>query len=502
MRSDRTVILAVVVLVAIPAFGGGPTRASTSTTIAMAEAIAPSTLDPQASPLGADFNAWELAYQCLLTTSADGTIKPQLATAYTGNAGRTVYDFTLRRSVYFHNGDQMTSADVVYTYQRLLKTGIPYAKGRVPTLKSVEATGPYAVRFTLSQPDPSFILNMADPAVVGCAILNEHAGTTGNLALTMVGTGAYRMTAYVPHQELDFALFDKYWGDKPKNGGVKVLYVPDPLTQRADLQSGKIDLFLPDTSLIQNLRADRSVRLAEAVTGTIDLLCLNSARKPFDDVRVRRAVALSIDREIIAKVAFNGAAVPNSYLPPGLSWAPKLETMPYSQQDIGQAKSLLREAGYPSGLSAKVMYIAGYSPQSAREVALLQSQLGLAGIKVTLDPQDQASWNTNFNIPAYDLNWNLYGSFADPYQYLRPRPGRQGPIPASLLSLIDRLAATTTLVEYRNAVLAIAREEANVVYPDIPLVAWKTYIAYSPKLQNVRLPANLTRNFLAGISVR
>ena len=507
MFRSRPSIVILALLMLIPMFGGVPIHGSTpvpnpGATVTVAEAVSPSTLDPQASPLGADFSAWELAYQCLLTTSSNGTITPQLATGYSMGGGRTVYDFTLRRNVYFHNGDQLTSADVVYTFQRLMKTGIPYAKSRFPTLKSVDATGPYTVRFVLSEPDPSFILNMADAAVVACAILNQRAGTTGNLALIMVGTGAYQMASYVPHQELVFNRFDKYWGPQPKNGGLKVVYVPDPLTQRADLQSGKVDFFFPDTSLIRSLQNNLAIKLGEAVTGTIDLLCVNSARKPFDDVRVRRAIALGIDRDAIAKVAFNGAAVPNSYLPPGLSWAPTLESMPYSKRDINQAKSLLSEAGFPNGLSAKLMYIAGYSPQSAREAALLQSQLSAIGLKATLDPQDQASWNTNFNIPAYDLNWNLYGSFADPYQYLRPRPGRQGPVPPSLQAAIDRLRATTTMAAYRDAVLAIAREEANIVYPDIPLVAWKTYVAYNPKLQNVKLPANLTRNFLADVWVK
>jgi ABC-type transport system substrate-binding protein len=483
-------------------FGWAAATTGSSATVTVAEAVSPSTLDPQASPLGADFNAWELAYQCLMTTSPNGTITPQLATGYAVSGGRTIYDFTLRRNVFFHNEEPLTPADVVYTFQRLQKTAIPYAKSRFPTLKSVEATGPEGVRFVLSAPDPSFILNMADPTVVGCAILNQHAGTTSNLALNMVGTGAYRMVNYVPHQELDFAPFDRYWGEKPRNRGLKVVYVPDPLTQRADLQAGKISLFFPDTSLIQTLQADRSVKLSEAVTGTIDLLCLNSARKPFDDVRVRRAIALAIDRGAIARVAFNGAAVPNSYLPPGLSWAPKLDSMPYSKLDVAQAKALLSEAGFPNGLTAKLMYIAGYSPQSAREAALLQSQLAAIGLRITLDPQDQASWNTNFNIPAYDLNWNLYGSFADPYQYLRPRPGRQGPVPPSLQALIDRLQATTSMAAYRDAVLAIAHEEANIVYPDIPLVAWKTYVAYSPRLQDVTMPANLTRNFLAAVWVK
>jgi ABC-type transport system substrate-binding protein len=507
MLRRRTGVVTLAILLGVPIFGSAPTHGSTpgaspNATVTVAEAVSPTTLDPQASPLVADFYAWELAYQCLLTTSSTGTITPQLATGYSVGGGRTIYDFTLRRNVQFHNGDRLTPADVVFTFQRLMKTGIPYAKSRFPTLKNVEATGPDSVRFILSEPDPSFILNMADASVVACAILNQHAGTTSNLALSMVGTGAYRMTSYVPHQELGFSRFDKYWGPAPKNGGLKVVYVPDPLTQRANLQSGKIDFFFPDTSLIRSLQGDRSVKLGESVTGTIDLLCLNSARKPFDDVRVRRAVALAIDRDAIAKVAFDGAAVPNSYLPPGLAWAPKLDAMPYSKRDINQARSLLSEAGYPNGLSAKLMYIAGYSPQSAREAALLQSQLGGSGLTITLDPQDQASWNTNFNIPAYDLNWNLYGSFADPYQYLRPRPGRQGPVPSSLQALIDQLRSTTTMAAYRDGVLAIAREEANLVYPDIPLVAWKTYVAYNPKLQDVKLPANLTRNFFADVWFR
>ena len=121
--------------------------------------------------------------------------RPQLATSYKVDAAGLNYDFTLRPNVRFHNGALMTSADVVYTFDRLKASGIPYAQNRFPTLTSVTAQGPRAVRFTLSKPDPGFLLNMGDPFTVACAILSKKAGESKDLTTQMVGTGPFAMVS-------------------------------------------------------------------------------------------------------------------------------------------------------------------------------------------------------------------------------------------------------------------------------------------------------------------
>ena len=141
-----------------PAAQSRPSAAAS--TLVVSFTTAPDTLDPQKSPLNQTWPAWQLSYECLLRATADGKIGSQLATSYTVDAAGLNYDFTLRPNVRFHNGALMTSADVVYTFDRLKASGIPYAQNRFPTLTSVTAQGPRAVRFTLSKADPGFLLNM------------------------------------------------------------------------------------------------------------------------------------------------------------------------------------------------------------------------------------------------------------------------------------------------------------------------------------------------------
>src|SRR6476619_5925921 len=167
-----------------PAAQSRPSAASS--TLVVSFTTAPDTLDPQKSPLNQTWPAWQLSYECLLRATADGKIGSQLATSYTVDAAGLNYDFTLRPNVRFHNGDLMTSADVVYTFDRLKASGIPYAQNRFPTLTSVTAQGPRAVRFTLSKADPGFLLNMGDPFTVACAILSKKAGESKDLTTQMV----------------------------------------------------------------------------------------------------------------------------------------------------------------------------------------------------------------------------------------------------------------------------------------------------------------------------
>ncbi|HUY24835.1 MAG TPA: ABC transporter substrate-binding protein, partial [Candidatus Saccharimonadales bacterium] len=380
--------------------------------LSVAEAVAPTTLDPQASSLGADWNAWQLSYQCLLVQSPDGTIGPQLASSYTVNAAGTVYTFKLRKGVEFQNGDPFTSADVVYTFQRLQKTGIPYAQSLFAGVGSVQAVGSYQVAFTLTAPNPGFLLNMANPSVVGCAILDSN--DSANLAQQMNGTGPYTMTGYQPNAQMTLTAFKHYWGPAPKNAGLKILYVPNPLTAVADLESGGVDLIFPSSASLSTLTANRNVALQSVTADNVDELEINTNAAPFNNVLVRRAIALAINRSQIASLAYGGDAVPTSYLPPGLSWAPQLGTQPYSKPSISEAKSLLAQAGFPNGFTTTLMYVAGYSPQSADEVAVEKSQLAQIGITVNLTPLQIAAWNVALNQPSYGLSWNYYGYFANP----------------------------------------------------------------------------------------
>ena len=204
-----------------------------------------------------------------------------LATSYRVNDASTVYDFTLRQGVRFHNGQLLTPNDVVYTFTRLRAEGIPYAQNRFPTLQSVSALTARSVRFTLSRPDPGFLLNMGDPFTVGCAILSRTAGPSTNLALKMVGTGPFAMVSYAPTREIQLKRFERYWGTKAKLSKLRVAYTPEASAQLVALLAGKADLIFPDPSLIRPLQsASKIVKIGSVIAATTLRVEMSAARVP------------------------------------------------------------------------------------------------------------------------------------------------------------------------------------------------------------------------------
>jgi ABC-type transport system substrate-binding protein len=140
-------------------------------------------------------------------------------------------------------------------------------------VKNVTAVSARKVQFTLTAPTAGFLLAMADPFTVGCAIMSRKADTK-NLASTMVGTGPFSVVSYTPLQKLVFKRFAKYWGRKPKLANISVVYMPDPSAQLVALTSGRVDMIFPDASLVKALQRSSS----EASSGRIEQASTSTSR--------------------------------------------------------------------------------------------------------------------------------------------------------------------------------------------------------------------------------
>lgn len=482
------------------ACSGSSENSAGGDTLAVAESQAPDTLDPQASSIANSRYAWGLAYQCLLAVQPDGSIKPALATDYEVSSDGKTYTFTLPADATFQSGDPVTADDVVYTFERLKKTGIPYVTDRFASLDTVTATSSTEVKFALSQPDTSFLLNIGDPTVVGCAILSKKTGTSENLANTMNGTGPYRMVKYVPNQSLTMERFDDYRGDVAKVKNLNVLYVKDQSTARANLTAGKVDIIFPEISSVNAMKGNKKITTGEIVSARTVGLNINNAKGPLSKIEVRKAIALAIDREALAKTAYQGAAVPSAWIPPVYPWAAKTSDLANHKTDVDQGKSLLASAGYADGLSLELIYIAAYSPATDRTVSMLQSQLEKVGIKIKLVPMETTPWIDTLSAGKYDLSWNVYAYFADPFQYLAPRAGRQGPTPQPIVDLIDQLKSSSP-DDYNKVIVEIEKAEAELVFPELRLLAEKSYVAWRDGVSNVKVPFTLDRTFLTAVTL-
>ncbi len=499
----RLVFLAIVCVVGCACLAGSAaSRTSDSSTLVVAATTPPDTLNPQQSPLNQTWPYWQLSYECLLRTLPTGQVVPWLAKSYTVNSTNTVYTFTLRSGVQFQNGATMTANDVVYTFNLLKSSGIPYAQNRFPTLQGVTALSPSQVQFTLSAPQPGFLLNMGDPFVVGCAILSQKAGAA-NLSSQMVGTGPFSLTSYSPNRELVFKRFDKYWGKKAGVANLKIEIVPDPAAQLVAVSAGKAGLIFPDASIIKALQSEtRKIKLGSVISATNLRVEFSAAKPPFDDVNVRRAVELAVDKKAAVVGSYLGYGAPATYIPSAYAWAAPATAYTYAgKHDIAKAKQLLAAAGYPSGFTTSFMYTTNI-PSVPRFALVFQSQLAAIGITLTLNPVDTPTYLANLGAANYGLAFNQYPFFADPSLYLTPRPNRNGPVPQQISGLVSNLSTATTLQQYFQGLNALAVAEDDQGFPNFSIASPTQFVAYQrSSVHNVKIDFTAGWLFLANVTV-
>jgi peptide/nickel transport system substrate-binding protein len=505
MHSIKRFVLLIVVCVAACAWLAGSASshtAASSSSLVVAATTPPDTLNPQQSALNQTWPYWQMSYECLMRATPSGALIPWLAKSYTVNAANTVYDFTLRSGVKFSNGEPLTAADVVYTFQNLKATGIPYANNRFPTLTSVTAPSPMVAEFTLSAPQPGFLLNMGDPFDVGCAILSQKAGSA-NLSNQMVGTGPFIQTSYSPNHQIVFKRNDSYWGKKAGVANLTIDILPDPAAQLVAISSGKVGLIFPDASIIRALQSEaRKVKIGSVIAATNLRVEFSAAKPPFDDVNVRRAVILAVDPKAVVVGAYLGYGAPATYIPYAYAWAPKAAGYQYiGKPNVAKAKQLLATAGYPNGFTTNFIYTTNI-PSIQRFAQVFQSELAAIGITLNLQPVDTPTYLSLLGAANYGLAFNQYPFFADPSLYVTPRPNRNGPIPAQISNAVAQLSQATSLTAYQAAIQNLAVQEDDAAFPNFSVASPTQFVAYQSKtVHNVKIDFTAGWLFLANVTV-
>lgn len=479
---------------------GSPAKAAT---LVVAEDVVPQTFDPTQSSQIRTWYMWQLVYEGLVRADVSGKILPVLASKWTVDPTQTTFDFTLREGVKFSDGTPLTADDVVFSFQRLNEKGLPYAKDRFKSLESVTKLDDQRVRFKLKQPDAGFLLNLGSPFVVGSAILSQKWAQTHDPRREMMGTGPFKMVSYTPNTQLVLKRNDTYWN---KDGAAKVSdltvrYMPEQSAQIAALKSGQIDLMFPSAEGKLQLKGDPSVTVVQVNSTNTVRLNIATNRAPFDNVDVRRAISLAIDRPAMVQAAFLGEAVPSAQVPPSYGWAPKMDALKYHRHDVAQAKALLAKAGYPKGIDITLNHLAGWSSYLDRFSELLKTQLAQADIRVTIQANQNAVWLDKQNKADYQIMDNEYAFQADPMFYLMPRPGRQGPNPPELDALIAKAQAASA-DDYPAQLAKVAVMEDELVFPDITIAARNAWVAYGGKVKSATPDPTLSRTFLGNVILK
>jgi len=308
------------------------------------------------------------------------------------------WTFSLRKGVKFHDGQPLTAADVKFSFERIMNppAGVvsPW-RSLWAGVKSVEAVDPSTVRVTLSQPKPLFakLATWYYSAIVPKHVLEKDPRA---VAAKPVGSGPWVFKEWRKGVSLEYAKNrDYYRPGRPYMDGLKFLIIRDPTTAFAALRTRQVTISGPGTagptkSMVETLkRQEPRMQVWQYDASAVFLLVFNVQKKPWDDVRVRRAVALVLDAQKIIDVAFDGVGRKSGFMGWGEWSLPDAELQekwpPYrgpTEKDIEAAKKLLAEAGHPGGF--KTTFNQMTLPRSEEEQVIITSQLRKIGIDSTV----------------------------------------------------------------------------------------------------------------------
>ncbi|MBQ1074257.1 hypothetical protein KBX06_13955 [Micromonospora sp. C31] len=370
-------------------------------------------LDPHRMSETSAFVINEQVYESLVQ-SYRGEIKPAIAESWTQSGDGLTLTFKLRDNAVFHSGRKVTAADVKYSIERIQDpaTRAPRARS-YEGITSVTALDERTVEMKLAKPNAAILtlLSTAASSVVDRTVA-EAGGLNGSVD---GGSGPFKIASRVAGQAIKLDKHAQYWEPGvPYLDGMDFTFNPDDNARAAAVRSGTVDfLWRPAPEFIDALKSDEKLKWYGG-SGSLSLhLRLNTSKAPYDNVKVRQAIYLALDRQEILNVANSGFGTPLNagYLPPDRFGA--LKEPVYGKPDIEKAKALLAEAGYPDGFETKLLVIATSAFQ-VRSAEVEQQQLAKIGIKVTIESVEATIADTKTKSADFDMYQSGFGLTYDP----------------------------------------------------------------------------------------
>ncbi len=505
------ILCAVTVLVAASLAAGGPAavrEGGEMTAVYRAGNI--ESLDPPSASAGTDWRMTGLiAYNTLYAYNAEGKLGPDLAEAMPRlSPDAKVYTIPIRRGVQFHNGRELKAADVKYSLERQahptsrswgpsFASNIVGAKeviaGRTTTMSGIQVVDDYTVRVTLEQPQAVFpgILSMAINAIVPKEEVDRHGQ---DYRLHPVGTGPFRLERWTPGQEISFVRNRQYFRKGvPHLDRIVYKFGVDPSVGLLRFERGEVD-YLADGLAGQDIPRVRSdPRLSQqtfiADNVYLSFLLMNTEVPPFNDVRVRRAVAMMVDRDRLVQVA-GGLGIPAKgyILPQTPCYDANFTGVPAF--DPARARALLAEAGYPGGFSVNLdSSTTGSIPQSTEWQQVLQQNLATIGVRTEIRRFTGGVISRMLTEGTSVLALNGWGaSFLDPVDHVgtlvisdganAQRARYRNPEIDRLFRQAERTASPEVRCRYYQRMNRLALDDM----PIIPVVITRTMHVRSPRI--------------------
>ena len=440
-RARRSFPLAALTAAALAAAG---TAASAKTLVYCSEG-SPENFYPGVNTTGTSFDANSQIYSRIVDFERGGTkVVPGLAERWDISPDGLTYTFHLRKGVKWHSNKNfkptrdMNADDILFMFERQWKESDPYFKVTSPNhsyfndmgmpklLKSVDKVDEHTVRVVLNQPEAPFLSNLAmEYAGVQSkeyAIAMLKAGTPEKIDQEPIGTGPFMLVQYQKDALIRYKAFPEFWGGKAKIDDLVFSITPDASVRWAKLQKGECHVMpYPNPADLDAMRKDPKITVLEQPGLNIGYLAYNTQKKPFDDVRVRKAVNMAINKKAIIDGVYlsTGIAAKNPIPPTMWSYNDAIKDDPY---DPEAAKKLLAQAGLANGFATDLWAMPvqrPYNPNARRIAELMQADLAKVGIKAEIKSFEWGEYRKRMQAGEHQmgmLGWT--GDNGDPDNFL------------------------------------------------------------------------------------
>lgn len=397
----------------------GPARGGK---LVVATLLDPDGLDPwRTSAACTLYITWNIYSTLVRVNPETWGIEPALAESWEVSSNNTVYTFHLRKNVKFHNGRQMTAEDVKWSFDKICDPNFGHTRWQEynQTISRVEVVDDYTVRFYLKHPmGASFLAQLAMPWA--CIEPREEVEKYGDLKLHPVGTGPFKFVEWIEGVHVKLVRFEDYWEPGlPYLDEIIFKPVSEIAARVAGLKTGEYDVIQAlDPEYVEDVNKTEGLKVA-LLPGTI-LFCtiINNKVPPFNDIRVRQAMAYAINKDEIIEMQFHGLAQKTGCWMPPRSIYYNPETENYYPYDPDKAKELLREAGYPEGFEFTYTLPSVYE-YHIKTATIIKSQLEKVGIKANFEMVDWPTWLSRvYKGRDFQVTQIGHTGRIDPYQLL------------------------------------------------------------------------------------
>jgi len=458
-------------------------------TLVLGMTLEPPGLDPTAGAAAAI--AEVVLYNLLETLTkvrSDSSIAPLLAQHWTVTPDNKTWAFTLRSGVRFHNGEPFDAQAVKFSFERAAAADSSNKdKAVFANIVNISATDAHTVVITLKNTNPDFLFQLGQAT----AVIVEPRSAAGN-ATQPVGTGPYRLDSWAKGSQLVLARWDGHRDARAVAlKRVTLRFISDSAAQVAALLAGDVDLFprVSAAKVLPQFKADKRFQVLVGGSRAKTIVAINNQRKPLDDVRVRRAIAMAIDRQQVIDGVADGFGVPiGSFYVPGAPGYVDLTAVNAFNPD--KARALLKEAGVlsPLALSLKLPP----TPYARQGGEVIAAMLARVGIVAKIENVEWAQWLSGvYGQKAYDLTLISHvepldlGSFARPGYYwnyhspafnalwARINATADDKLRLKLIGDAQRLVADDAVAAwlYQPTWITVARAGLRGLWRDMPLFA-------------------------------